>query len=84
VTAVVEHLDRVRLPGKRTWLHVGDTVRVAPSRPGKHDGFDSPVLRIDALDGQVVAVDVVDPRNGAVRPMNPRRITRRRRQETRP
>lgn len=62
----------------RNFIRVGDVVRAKPSRPGKHDGFDSRVRRILAdAEGHPTGVEVKDPRNGAVRTLRPERIERK-------
>ncbi len=60
----------------RNFIRVGDTVRVLPSRPRRHDGFDSKVERIDATDGVPVGIHVYDPDRRA-RVLPPERIARR-------
>ena len=62
----------------RNYIRIGDTVHVKPSRPGRHDGFDSKVLRIrgNAVVG-AVSVDVTDPHNGNVRTLPTERIERK-------
>lgn len=47
----------------RNFIRVGDLVRVAPSSPGRRDGFKGKVTRIRAVDGEVT-FDVVGARKG--------------------
>lgn len=42
-------------PG-RNFVRLGDVVKVAPSKPGKHDGFTGRVTRMVADDGTVTEV----------------------------
>lgn len=73
VTEVLEY----RPDGSRNFVRKGDVVHVRPSRPGRHDGFDSKVLRIRGTLTDVTGVDVVDPRTGGVRTVLPDRIARK-------
>lgn len=63
----------------RNFVRVGDLVKVAPSRPGRRNGFVSRVRRIhfDEATLQPTGVDVVDG-TGAIRTVRPERITRKR------
>lgn len=63
----------------RNFVRVGDLVKVAPSRPGRRNGFVSRVRRIhfDEVTLQPTGVDVVDG-TGATRTVRPERITRKR------
>lgn len=62
----------------RNYVRLGDTVHVRPSRPGRHDGFDSKVLRIRGNQSAGVSgVDVTDPRTGGIRTLPTDRIERR-------
>lgn len=38
----------------RNFIRVGDVVKVTPSSPGKHDGFEARVLAIYDQDGEIV------------------------------
>lgn len=72
-------LAEYRPAGSRNYVRVGDVVHVRPSRPGRHDGFDSKVLRIRGNQSAGVAgVDVVNPATGGVHTVTPDRIGRRR------
>lgn len=62
----------------RNFVRLGDVVHVKPSRPGKHDGFDSPVKRIRGNQSAGVSgVDVVNPATGGVHTVTADRIERR-------
>jgi hypothetical protein len=71
-------LDEVRLGG-RNFIRPGDVVRVKPSRPAKHDGFDALVRRIVDTQGGV-EVEVFGGAHGraAVRTFTLDRLERRR------
>ena len=53
----------------RNLVRIGDRVRVLPSRPGKHDGFEAVVRRAWVLpDGELKEVEVIpyDPRSATM------------------
>lgn len=76
VLSVAEVLE-YRPDGSRNFVRRGDVVHVRPSRPGRHDGFDSKILRIRGTLTNVTGVDVRDPRTGGLRTVLPDRIERR-------
>jgi len=62
----------------RNWIRVGDVVKVAPSKPRRHDGGRARVLAIrsNADTGDVVGVDVVIDTRPGVRTLTTDRIHR--------
>lgn len=71
----MEELTKFRVG--RNFVHVGDVIRVKPSKPRKRDGFDTSVRRITGNGhGLAVSVEVVDP-NGRLREVYVDRVERR-------
>lgn len=75
---VREHLDEVRLDGKRVILRVGDYVEVGPSRPKKQDGWVGTIMDI-FIDRGGYVVEVHHPTDRIRRCVPVARIRGRRR-----
>lgn len=74
-----EPLGEVRLEGKRVVIRVGDLVEVAPSRPGKRDGWTGTVTELFRTEGHRPTVVVHDAERRILRSLSPERIRGRRR-----
>lgn len=66
-----------RPEGTRNFIRVGDTVKVKPSKPGKRDGYEAKVSRIEGNpDGTPKAIHVIGGPKNQFRTYFPNRIAR--------
>jgi hypothetical protein len=71
-TSTTTHPGTFRYRGHT--IEIGHPVKILPSAPGKHDGFEALIKRIHVRDGRIVGIDVREPKTLHLRTLPPRRV----------